>query len=535
MSFTSTFPTGLVKLLTVPAVRVIYTSDAAAGMEAVPSRLVGALDRSVGREVHAVGLTASDEGSGVDVLQTRFLSHIDTSTGLDSSLPITVPELLFESFSNCVDSLRYVFYKTPVEARDVNTKAACLKLAREMLDKYRYKLRMPAERVDPLVDQLDSIISMIRYVKSGDIILPEDHNYVVDALKKARDIVSEMESWCTGLKEQLDDCKTKLEDCEKNLQAIRAVLALPSLLLFDYIVEIYPDKIVVTANDGTKTTLSTIAELNDWLKSVRGKRIVVYSYTEVNDEIVLTGNKYVFFRGRYYWIRIAEPVELYFLGDYVETIYNYVEGAHRLLSNSTIVVTNAELIFFDYAEDEEGNIVYHENVILVASNCGVVEVYGFRGGTVTTNSVVRTSIIDSELDFLAAETGELGLYEVTIHYVLYLRANNVRYIVANFTGFYADVDLTIRKHATLEPKGSRYDSIDFSLPLPNLGIPLIMEVGVYVPRASRRIDNTLISYIEPARDEVSYTVNLDAGTVTVTNNTSSRIFVIVIIRIRGRL
>jgi hypothetical protein len=224
MSFTSTFPTNLVKLSIVPAVRVIYTSDAAAGMEVVPSRLVGALDRSVGREVHAVGLTASDEGSGVDVLRTRFLSHIDTSTGLDSSLPITAPELLFESFSECVDSLRYVGYRTPVEARDVNTKAACLRLAREALDKYRYKLRVPAERVDPLVDQLDSIISMIRYVRSGDIIQPEDHNYVVDALRKVRDILAEIESYCAGIKDELDKCRADLERCQAELaEALREV------------------------------------------------------------------------------------------------------------------------------------------------------------------------------------------------------------------------------------------------------------------------------------------------------------------------
>jgi hypothetical protein len=228
-------------------------------------------------------------------------------------------------------------------------------------------------------------------------------------------------------------------------------------------------------------------------------------------------------------------VELYLFVDYVETIYNYVEEAHGLLSNSTIVVTNAELVLFYYAEDEEGNIVYHENVMLVASNCGEVDIYGFRGGTLVTNHVVRTKVLDSELDFLAADTGVLTLYGVTVNYVLYLRANNVWYIITNFTGFYADVDLTIRKHAVLGPKGSGYDSIAFSLPLPNLGIPLIMEVGVYVPRAGRRIDHTSISYIEPARDEVSYTVDLNAGTITVTNNTSSDIFVIVMVRIRGRL
>jgi hypothetical protein len=49
--------------------------------------------------------------------------------------------------------------------------------------------------VDPLVDELDAIIAKIRYVKSGDIIQPEDHNYVVDALRKIRDIIAKMEEY----------------------------------------------------------------------------------------------------------------------------------------------------------------------------------------------------------------------------------------------------------------------------------------------------------------------------------------------------
>jgi hypothetical protein len=48
---------------------------------------------------------------------------------------------------------------------------------------------------DPLVDELDAVLSKIPYVKSGDVIQPEHHNYIVDALRKARDIVSKMEEY----------------------------------------------------------------------------------------------------------------------------------------------------------------------------------------------------------------------------------------------------------------------------------------------------------------------------------------------------
>jgi hypothetical protein len=52
---------------------------------------------------------------------------------------------------------------------------------------------------DPLVDELDAVLSKIPYVKSGDVIQPEHHNYIVDALKKARDILSKMEEYYISL------------------------------------------------------------------------------------------------------------------------------------------------------------------------------------------------------------------------------------------------------------------------------------------------------------------------------------------------
>ncbi|PNV81060.1 MAG: hypothetical protein C0179_04635, partial [Fervidicoccus sp.] len=54
---------------------------------------------------------------------------------------------------------------------------------------------------DPLVDELDAILSKIPYVKAGDVIMPEHHNYLVDALKKARDILYNIEIF---YKSQLD-------------------------------------------------------------------------------------------------------------------------------------------------------------------------------------------------------------------------------------------------------------------------------------------------------------------------------------------
>jgi hypothetical protein len=123
----------------------------------------------------------------------------------------------FLSLDACLEKLRYVKYCDEVRASDVMAKLECLKALRDTLKAKAAEMGCPSERVDPLVDQLDSIIAMIRYVRSGDIIQPEDHNYVVDALKRARDILSEIESWCSGLRDELDKCRADLDECRSDL------------------------------------------------------------------------------------------------------------------------------------------------------------------------------------------------------------------------------------------------------------------------------------------------------------------------------
>jgi len=71
---------------------------------------------------------------------------------------------------------------------------------------------------DPLVDELDAAIAKIRYLRTGDIYEPEDHNYIVDALKKSRDVLSNIESFYTGLKDQLEECQTALTECRSRLE-----------------------------------------------------------------------------------------------------------------------------------------------------------------------------------------------------------------------------------------------------------------------------------------------------------------------------
>jgi hypothetical protein len=81
----------------------------------------------------------------------------------------------------------------------VNTKVECLRLLKDYLISKSESLGVPKESVDPLVDELDKILNMIPYVRSGDIIQPEHHNYIVDALRKVRDLLAKMEEYYISL------------------------------------------------------------------------------------------------------------------------------------------------------------------------------------------------------------------------------------------------------------------------------------------------------------------------------------------------
>jgi hypothetical protein len=216
MSFTSALPTNLPKFSYVVVGIKISTSDSATGIEAVSlgittkdlgsgselvsSRLAGVIDSSTGVETPVVGVVTKDMGLSVEVVTGRLATLMDFATGLDKSLPVSVVELLFKSFGECVDSLRYVVEGMPIDSKDWDAITCCLRLAKDMIDKYRYKHGIAIDVTDPLIDELDAILTKIRYVMTGDIVEPEDHNLKVDALRKIRDILDRMEKTIELLK-----------------------------------------------------------------------------------------------------------------------------------------------------------------------------------------------------------------------------------------------------------------------------------------------------------------------------------------------
>lgn len=94
-----------------------------------------------------------------------------------------------EKYVECLAKLRKVVYGDEVLSSDINEVNNCIKYSKNWLldicNKYG---------IDPkYVYELDNYIAKLRYVTSGDIILPEDHNTIVDVLKKLRGILEKIE------------------------------------------------------------------------------------------------------------------------------------------------------------------------------------------------------------------------------------------------------------------------------------------------------------------------------------------------------
>ena len=95
-----------------------------------------------------------------------------------------------KEMDSCLAKLRYVSEGDDVLAEDHNVPVDCIKVMRSWLSNI-----CNTYGIDPsYVQELDPYIEKLRYVSSGDLILPEDHNTIVDALRKAREVIEKIET-----------------------------------------------------------------------------------------------------------------------------------------------------------------------------------------------------------------------------------------------------------------------------------------------------------------------------------------------------
>ena len=76
--------------------------------------------------------------------------------------------------------------------------------------------------VDELISKARTLISQLRYVRSGDYVLSEDHNKLVDALKALNDLAEALKDYAEGVKVEAEkaryECRPRLETYPTNVK-----------------------------------------------------------------------------------------------------------------------------------------------------------------------------------------------------------------------------------------------------------------------------------------------------------------------------
>jgi hypothetical protein len=123
----------------------------------------------------------------------------------------------------------------------------------------------------------------------------------------------------------------------------------PGLQLYDYIVEIYADKIVIR-HAGGEITLQSVDKLNEWLSSVRDKKIAVFSYIPlVEDYIFLTRNFYYFAYGRFKYVFLKEGGIVLMSDAFLYEVLNANESWEPTDISHSYISVNAEFVGLDSA------------------------------------------------------------------------------------------------------------------------------------------------------------------------------------------
>jgi hypothetical protein len=300
--------------------------------------------------------------------------------------------------------------------------------------------------------------------------------------------------------------------------------AVPAMPAFDYIVDIYSDRIVITASDGSTTTLNTISDFNNWLNNVRGKKIRINAHIEVYDTLFITSNEY--------WI-FGEWIHSYiYLLDKDIAIYSFTNLADALMNNYIDNTPppdyqNRDISGFKlFAPYADLNIFAHKGSMLsdVMINVGYTFqsfLYGIDGdihimGSLISimNSRLRNAVILAhylDLDTVYGQNYEGSWFIVSMQDT---RLNNVSTRgcgwVSSYLRFLRFVDVGANSTVTLP------------LEIPDTWGGIVVVDGIYVPNGDT------ISAFNPAPSGITYQIDLNRKAIVITNNTSNSYTLVVI-------
>jgi hypothetical protein len=310
-----------------------------------------------------------------------------------------------------------------------------------------------------------------------------------------------------------------------DLEWIRALKSVP----FDYVIDIYPEKIVVAGRDGSTVMLSTINDLNRWLGSVREKRIRINAHTEVAEDLRLTQNEYLIFGRR-------------FRGDILLMERNITIVSFAQLGYSFITPEEEEVETFVTNYDEDTDTYFDVSGLRLYSTYANVYIEGSEE-TLLTDVVIRVtfahtvSIRNMEGDvYVRSSFGVIAnvrlrnahievLKNLTIGNVYGADGEGVWYIASyNQTFTFGDIDTTnvyeaclilySQQGITVDPGGTGY------IPLPPPPTSSFIEILIESYGAEKtKFEGRVIRTLDPTG--ITCKVDIQNWQIVVTNNTDA--------------
>jgi hypothetical protein len=340
------------------------------------------------------------------------------------------------------------------------------------------------------LSDLDEIINRMRYVMTGDVIEADDHNITVDAIKKIREILSQI-----------------------------SVAPAPSISVFDYIIDIYSDRIVIAGADGKTTELSSIDELNNWFQNNKGKRIRINTYTVVSNDLIFTQNEY--------WVMGKEIIANIVLTEKNISLYMLAPLPYFYITNvdpstGQLYDVSGLNLFATYASiDIEGSpdmTITDINIFVMASES--IFIYYVSGNICAPNVI----------SFYSEESVFKRLYVVSLVYMFLSNVSPVEdsfWFIVSLGETYTEniqfgYNMYIRVRLRYMIDGIDIDpgdSVTFYIERPPLvaGYIYVDVIGASVGQYRG------IRAINPLPTGVTYSFDPSNNTITITNNTSNRV------------
>ena len=311
---------------------------------------------------------------------------------------------------------------------------------------------------------------------------------------------------------------------------------LPVPPAFDYIIDIYSDKIVIIASDGSTTTLNTINDFNSWLKNVRGKKIRINTHVVVTQDLVLTSNEYWVFGDRidanvYVVEKNITIVSFAPLGNSYEE--RYVQNSDPI-TRKAIDASGLRLfaIYADLAIDTPYSLPpsIYEPVTIVLLSTTHSELIGITGDVVAQG--IYLTMHYCKLGFTYIDVVEAYLANcVADNAVVLLKTRHDTYLtnvdVSNAINFLSDMRYTW----VVDVPAGESASIDLDLLKPN------WEYLLYIEQVGEYNEYTApgglyhLGYLSALPSGVSITVDAPTKSIVITNNTTNTVSVFIAYRI----